>query len=195
MTALRTFIAIDLPEELKEQLANVSAVLKEKANKLPIRWVPIENIHLTIKFLGDVSEANIDMIDATIKSEAGQQEPFEISVGNLGVYPKVNRPRVIWVGVEAPDGLFTIQRRIEIETAHLGYSKDSKKYSPHLTLGRVARKATSLEVREISSWLSAEKVGFLGAVRVDEIHLILSKFHPDGMLYKKISSSPLGRVK
>ena len=105
MSVIRSFIAIDLPVELHESLQQVSDKIGEQLDRAPIRWVRVPNIHLTLKFLGDVSENNIPMINEILQAEAAHAKPFEISVGGFGVFPNITRPRVIWVGVEAPEEL------------------------------------------------------------------------------------------
>jgi 2'-5' RNA ligase len=98
---------------------------------------------------------------------------------------------VLWAGVEAPDDLYTLQRRIEAEAARLGYAPDKREFNPHLTLGRVSRNANPRQIREISEKLRQYKVGFLGAARIHEVHLFRSDLTPEGAVYTKIFSAPL----
>jgi 2'-5' RNA ligase len=191
MSVIRAFIAIDLPVEIHHKLEQASGHLTQQLNNLPLRWVPITNIHLTLKFLGEVSETNVETITEIIESEAIVQPPFEISIGGLGVYPNNRRPRVIWVGIEAPECLTKLQRRIDIEVARLGYARDKRSFSPHLTLGRVSRNASYKDIRKISKRLRNEKLGFLGVARVNDIHLYRSDLNPDGAVYSKLYSSSL----
>ena len=191
MTVIRAFIAVELPEELHKKLANISSSLNEQLENLPIRWVPAENIHLTLKFLGDVSQANVDMITKILQTIAHQHKIFELSVGGFGVFPNFNRPRVLWVGIEAPDELLHLQHRIEAEAARLGYAPDERAFSPHLTLGRVSRNANPQEVRQISEVLRRQKLGFLGAARISQIHLFRSDLQQGGAVYTQLFSAPL----
>ena len=193
MSVVRSFIAIDLPDSLFGQLEQVSDNLQELLEGMPIRWIAVPNIHLTLKFLGDVSEKNIPMIKEILKTEAASHKHFEISVGGFGVFPNFTRPRVIWVGVEAPDELENLQRRIDLETARLGYVPDRRKYNPHLTLGRVSRNANPKEVRSISAVLRKQRVGFLGAVRISEVNLFRSDLGPRGAVYTKMFTAPIGQ--
>jgi len=193
MSVVRSFIAIDLPDSLFGQLEQVSDNLQELLEGMPIRWIAVPNIHLTLKFLGDVSEKNIPMIKEILKTEAASHKHFEISVGGFGVFPNFTRPTVIWVGVEAPDELENLQRRIDLETARLGYVPDRRKYNPHLTLGRVSRNANPKEVRSISAVLRKQRVGFLGAVRISEVNLFRSDLGPRGAVYTKMFTAPIGQ--
>ncbi|HKJ28097.1 MAG TPA: RNA 2',3'-cyclic phosphodiesterase [Anaerolineales bacterium] len=191
MSVIRSFIAVDLPESLFDSLSETSAQLQEMLDGMPIRWVPIENIHLSLKFLGDVSERNVSMLKEILQGEADNHNTFEISVGGFGVFPNVLRPRVIWVGVEAPDELVNLQRRIDMETARLGYAPDQREFTPHLTFGRVSRNASSNQVRKVSSLLRNFNLGFLGAARIEEVSLFRSDLGPDGAVYSKIYSAKL----
>ena len=186
MSVIRSFIAIDLPDSLNAALEKASEQLQDLLGGLPVRWVPVQNIHLTLKFLGDVSENNIPMIEAIVRTEAAQHRIFEISVGGFGVFPNTARPRVLWVGVESPDELINLQRRIDIESARLGYAPDQRVFSPHLTFGRVSRNASPKQIRKASDQLRNHRIGFLGAARIENVTLFRSDLGPDGAVYSKI---------
>jgi 2'-5' RNA ligase len=192
MSVVRAFVSIDLPSEVLQCLEDVRLNLTQDLGKAPIRWVPVKNIHITLKFLGDVSESNIDMLTDILASTAGGIKPFEISIGGLGVYPKPHRPRIIWVGVEAPPELMVAQRSIEAEMARLGYAPEKRPFSPHLTLGRVSRDSTNHDVRKIADVLKSHTVGYLGSARVKELKLYRSDLRPSGAVYSCLFSAPLG---
>jgi 2'-5' RNA ligase len=191
MSVVRAFIAIDLSPEIHKRLDQVASELKERLAGVPVRWVPVENVHLTLKFLGDVSLTNLEILKKILRSEAGNHLPFEISIGQLGAFPSKRRPRVIWVGVEAPQELMDLQRAIESETTRLGYARDRREFSPHLTLGRISRNANSADLRQIGEVLRNYKVGFLGATRVKEVHLFRSDLQPGGAVYTSLLNVPL----
>ena len=191
MSVIRAFIAIELSPEIQNRIEEVTGELKQRLHNVPVRWVPVKNIHLTLKFLGDVSLSNLEVLTKILKSEASSRVPFEISIGDLGAFPSMRRPRVIWVGVEAPPELQAVQRGIEMETARLGYAREERPFTPHLTLGRVSRGATSQDSRRIAEVLSTYQVGFLGATRVQAVHLFKSDLQPGGAVYAKLFSAPL----
>ncbi len=191
MTVIRAFIAIELPAEIQQRLDQISAQLKQRLDSLPVRWVPGHNMHLTLKFLGDVSVANVGILDEVLQSEAASFRSFEISVGGIGAFPNSQRPRVIWVGIEAPPDLTTLQANLENRLARLGYSREERPFSPHLTLGRVSRSASSGDVRQIGEAVQACRVGFLGAACVQEIHLYKSDLKPGGSVYTCLFSANL----
>ena len=191
MSVIRSFIAVDLPDSLHDALCKTSDQLQQMLDGLPVRWVPIENIHLSLKFLGDVYEKNIPVLKEILHAEAVSHTIFEISVGGFGVFPNVFRPRVIRVGVEAPDELINLQHRIDMETARLGYAPDQRDFTPHLTFGRVSRNASPIQVRKVSNELRNFNLGFLGAARISEISLFRSDLGPDGAVYSKMYSAKL----
>jgi 2'-5' RNA ligase len=186
MNVIRSFIAVDIPEDILNQVNQAADALKKRLDKSPVRWVPIHNIHLTIKFLGDVSTANIEIVERILQSEASQYQSFEISVGGLGAFPSKHRPRVIWIGIKASADMADFKRNIDLEIARLGYNREKRDFSPHLTLGRVSRNANLNELVNIGEVLSNAKVGFLGATRIKEVHLYKSDLKPNGATYTKL---------
>ena len=191
MAVVRAFIAIELPDDIQQRLEQVSDNLQTEMQALPIRWVAVNCAHLTLKFLGDVSENSVQMISKILKTEAAQVKPFDVSVGSLGVFPNMRRPRVIWVGVEAADELHTLQRRIESEVARIGYAPEEREFSPHITVGRVSRNTSHRELREIAEVLQRQKLGFIGTGHVEAVHLFRSDLKPSGAVYTKLFSAPL----
>jgi len=191
MEVIRAFIAINLSADVLERIEQVALDLKKRMNSVPIRWVPTENIHLTLKFLGNVSTANLELLKDILGNVASNHHECDISVGGIGVFPKPHNPRVIWVGMEVPQELFNLQREIEIETARLGYSREHRPFSPHLTFGRVSRNASTEDVHIIAEILENYKVGFLGATRVRTVYLFRSDLKPEGAEYTPIHSAAL----
>jgi 2'-5' RNA ligase len=189
MSVIRAFIAVNLPKDIHDCLEYVSGQLKEQIGDVPVRWITPQNIHLTLKFLGDVSLNNIDVLTEMLVSEAALIKPMVISIGGLGAYPKMRSPRVIWVGVEAPPELETLQKGIDTQAARIGYAPDRRPFSPHLTLGRVSRNATPQEVRKIGDVLGSQKIGFLGVARIRAVHIFGSDLKPSGAVYTQLFSA------
>jgi 2'-5' RNA ligase len=191
MSVIRAFIAIDLSLDIQHRLDDVLQNYKSQLANIPIRWVAATNIHLTLKFLGDVSLSNLNILTDMIQAEISAHHQFDISVGGSGAFPNIRQPRVIWVGVEAPPALNAIQNGIETTTTRLGYTREERAFSPHLTLGRVSRNATSQDVKAISKVLEVTRVGFLGATCVEKVYLYRSDLQPTGAVYTQIFSSSL----
>jgi 2'-5' RNA ligase len=148
-------------------------------------------MHLTLKFLGDVSSENIGMVERILQSEAAKRPVMEIGIGGIGAFPKTRHPRVIWIGIEAPSELFDLRRGIEDGVARLGYNYDKYDFTPHLTLGRISRKASATDVRAVGNVLHDFQVGFIGVARIDAVHLYKSDLHPEGAQYTRLFSASL----
>ena len=195
MSVIRAFIAIEMSSEIKNGLDELSAQLQGQLQGVPVRWMPVKNIHLTLKFLGNVSPANIEVMKKILQAEATKHEVFEVSVGELGAFPSTRRPRVAWVKVQAPQELNALQRGIEDETSKLGYSPEERTFKPHLTLGRVSRNAKAGDVQRFSEVLESHKVGYIGAMCVRSVHLYRSDLKPTGSEYTRLCEAPLGERK
>ena len=192
MNAIRSFIAIELPVSIQNQLDKIIGQLKGPLTSA-VRWVPAHNIHLTLKFLGDVSPGNMDMLMNILRAEVSRQKNFSISIGELGAFPTPHRPRVLWIGVSAPPQLIALARLVEGETQKLGYAAEDRPFSPHLTLGRVSQNASPLQVRQVADALAGMKVGSLGNADVREVVLFKSVLTPKGAEYSallKVSLQP-----
>jgi 2'-5' RNA ligase len=194
MSVIRAFIAISLSEEIYQAIDLVMDVLKVKLPNAPLRWAPARNIHLTLKFLGDVSEAKLDRLQETLQAEVSQHTIFEMSVGHFGAFPSLYKPRVLWIGVgssgstQSVQPLQAIQAGIESQMAGLGYPKEERAFSPHLTLARVARYASAEEVQAISRAISGYEPGLLGTIKVGEVHLYRSELSRAGAVYTRLFS-------
>ncbi len=190
MGLLRTFIAVDIPPGIQQAIQQHVDYLR-KAIGDPVRWVPVQNIHLTLKFLGDVSPSNVDVLTQMLRAEADSCPSFDISVGGLGSFPNSKRPRVLFIGTHAPAGLEALQHGIESAAARLGYEPDLRPFSPHLTIGRVRDTASAADLQRIRKTLEEIKIDSLGTARVDSVHLYKSDLKPGGSVYTKLFSAPL----
>lgn len=194
MSLLRAFIAVEIPSTIQNSIHDSTAGLRKTLGDGLIRWVPPHNVHLTLKFLGDVSSASLDLIKQMLTAEAGQHSCFEMQVEGIGSFPNSRRPRVIWVGLHAPAALESLQRGIESASARLGYTPEEKSFSPHLTIGRVKQNLSAPEIQRIRAALEETKIGLLGIVHVDAVHLFKSDRQPSGSVYTRLFSAPIGKV-
>jgi RNA 2',3'-cyclic 3'-phosphodiesterase len=193
MGLLRAFLASELPPALQDSIYNATADLRQALPDGLIRWVPAHNVHLTLKFLGDVSPSSLDLIKQMLTTEAAQFPAFDVQVEGLGCYPNVRRPRVLWVGLTAPAELASLQRAIEAGAARLGYESEERDFSPHLTIGRVRQNASSADLHKIRTALEECRVGLLGRAHVDAVHLFKSELRPEGSIYTRLFTAPLYR--
>lgn len=191
MSLLRAFIAIQIPAAIQGAIQEQTSDLRRALGSALIRWVPPQNIHLTLKFLGDISPANVALLTQMLTQEAKQYPPFDIRVSGIGSYPTSRRPRVIWIGIHAPAVLASLQHGIESTSARLGYAPEYRAFSPHLTIGRVKQNVSQTEMLKIRSALEGTTVGELGSARIDSVHLYKSDLQPGGPIYTRLFSAPL----
>jgi len=190
MNLLRAFIAVEIPLSIRQAVCNATSNLQKELNSL-VRWVPLENMHLTLKFLGDVSPANVDMLTQMISAEADLFECFELLFDGLGSFPSPKRPRVIFIGIQAPAVLNALHRGIESASRRLGYETEERDFSPHLTIGRVKQNVAAPEQQVIRRALEGTKIVSLGTARIDSVHLYKSDLKPTGSVYTRLYSAPL----
>ncbi|MFZ1043534.1 MAG: RNA 2',3'-cyclic phosphodiesterase [Anaerolineales bacterium] len=192
MSLLRAFVAVEIPSSLQRTIQeSISGLWKTLGNDL-VRWVPAQNVHLTLKFLGNVSSSNLDLIKQMMTTEVAQHPCFEMQVEGIGSFPNSRRPRVIWVGLHAPAALESLQHGIESASARLGYTSEEKSFSPHLTVGRVKQNLSAAEIQRIGAALEETKIGPLGLVHVDAAHLFKSDLQPNGSVYTRLFSAKCG---
>lgn len=188
---IRSFIAIELPREIQTALDGVTRRLAQGG--LPVRWVRAGNIHLTMKFLGEIRQAQVEEIIRVLQAEARQHKPFSFLVEGVGMFPNPRRPRVVWVGVKAPPELAILHRGIEAACEKLGFPPEDRGFSPHLTLGRVAQSAQPDDFRRLAELVSITTVGRLGEVRTDGLSLFKSELRPGGAVYSLMFHARLGQ--
>ena len=191
MRLLRAFIAVEIPPEIHKAIEHEIAPLRAALSPSLVRWVSTDNIHLTIKFLGDISPANVDMLTQMLNTEVSQHPAFKIQFGGSGVFPNPKRPRVIWIGLQAPAELGALQHGLEAATAKLGYPVEKRPFSPHLTIGRVKPNINSTGIQKIEKALAETKIGSLGSARINAVHLFKSDLKPTGAVYTKLHAAPL----
>jgi len=192
--AIRAFIAIKLPDEIRQKLDEIEKEIQMRAGESAhkaVRWVPASNMHLTLKFLGEVSAGNLQTLSGMVQNEAARHAAFEFRIAGLGAFPNIRRPRVIWVGAEAHTRLTALQKAIESGANSLGYPPEERPYSPHLTLGRISQNARPEEIAQVARALQEVKVGELGTVRVNCINLFHSDLRPSGAVYTVLREFPL----
>ncbi|MFT3893654.1 MAG: RNA 2',3'-cyclic phosphodiesterase [Anaerolineales bacterium] len=186
---MRAFIAVEIPHEIQQAIYKAISNFRQATGSL-IRWVPPENMHLTLKFLGDVSASNVEMLTQMLRAEADSSHCFDIRVGGLGSFPSLRRPRVIYIGIQAPAGLEALHHGVESASRRLGYESEERAFSPHLTIGRVKQDASASDQQKIRLALENIHIDSLGTARVDSVHLFKSELKPSGSVYTKLFSAP-----
>ena len=180
--SIRVFVCIEVPAPIQQRIGGLQAQLR--ATGVQISWTKASNIHLTIKFLGDVATSRIPAITEGINKAASVIGSFKIEVAGTGCFPSERNPRVLWVGIrEVPDALKQLHSSIENELASRGFAREPKKFSPHLTIGRVRNPqgASGLAQELIATGFEAEEFN------VSAVTLMQSKLNPAGSIYTPIS--------
>jgi len=190
---LRTFIAIELDDQVLRALAAVQSKLEAAAPPRSVRWVRPEGIHLTLKFLGDTPAARLEEVQRALAAAAARVAPFSFSLEGLGCFPHTRRPRNVWVGVQEPTGtLRALWRAVEAQVAPLGWPTEARGFQPHLTLGRVQRHVSSADLRALGELVERSNVGRLDGMTVRAVSFISSDLKPTGAVYTTLAQVALG---
>ena len=180
----RAFIAIDLPESVKSFLSEAQEALKLYGFR--VKWVRPQNIHLTLKFLGDTATADINKIAGAIMLAARGCPAIYLAARGIGVFPNVRRPRVIWAGLDGQlEILANLQQTLDAQLADVGFARDSRAFKSHLTLGRVRGKIAPDRIKTaIDKLKDFESESF----EIDEIILFKSELRPTGAVYTRVQA-------
>ena len=191
MNQIRTFIALDFPLSILDPIEQQTKRLRQTLGNEVIRWVLTHNMHLTLKFLGNVPVSHLEFLKQMLAQATDSITQFDLQIGGIGSFPNSNRPRVLWVGIHAPAALSNLQKAIEEGAKRLGYEKEERPFSPHLTLGRVRQGLDGKDLQKISNALSSIQLGKIGIARVDSVHIYKSDLNSEGSVYTKLFSTPL----
>jgi 2'-5' RNA ligase len=188
---LRAFIAIDLPQSIQNSITKETAGLQKILGIQTIRWAPIHNIHLTLKFLGNIPETHIDFLKQILIKTADLHSAFDLQIQSIGSFPSLKLVRIIWLGVQSSAGLMSVQKNVEEAVSKLGYEKEARKFSAHLTLGRVKQNIHPSDLQKIREVLTHFQLGKIDPARVDSVHLYQSDLNAEGSVYTKLFSAKL----
>jgi len=191
MEQIRSFIAIELPGELKSGLSQLQAQLKA-AGHAPVKWVDPYSSHLTLKFLGNIAADRVDEITRVMEAAAREISPFHLEVRGLGAFPNLRRVQVVWVGVGGEvEQLGQLQRSIESGLAPLGFAPESREFRPHLTIARLRERASLDEQQSFGQLIGSTGFETVYRFGVDSVNLMRSQLTREGAIYTRISSARL----
>jgi len=191
MEPIRSFIAIELPDELKLALTRLQTSLKQVAPPV-VKWVEARGIHLTLKFLGNVSSDRINDIIQVMEQSARGIPPFQLEAKNVGAFPNLKRPQVLWVGVSGQlDRLSQLQQRIETNLVPLDFAAEQRPFTAHLTLARIREQASSHERQRLGEFVVAAKFDTAYTIAVNSVSLMRSELTREGAIYSRIGSVQL----
>lgn len=186
---MRLFIAINFPDKVKQTLGSFIDDLR----RIPLdaKWVEVENLHLTVQFLGNAPAEQVPAIVSVLHCSVEGIPSFSLALEGVGVFPSVERPRVLWVGVSGETALlFRLHRRVQEEVDLLGYEAEKRRFSPHLTLARLKSLIGFPALWEMAASLG-ERYGKFGLVKFSSVELMQSELEPKGPKYSILARIPL----
>ena len=185
---MRLFFAIELGDELLDALEEAATLLRAEAPELA--WVGREQRHLTLKFLGDVEEADAPKLAVAADRAAARHAPLEMTIGEVGAFPNFRRARVVWMGVQQDARLELLHHDLELACEQEGFEVEGRPFRPHVTLARVRAPLPIDRLRALAR--VARSVRTRATVRVERITLFESTLSPSGARYRRIHAAPLG---
>ena len=180
MSEIRAFLAIDLDDDLKPKINKIIREFKKIDTR--IKYVELQNLHLTLKFFGDIDTNGLDVLKDAISRVACDFEPFDIKLKGCGAFPNTNRIKVIWVGIDDDTVLKELHDKLDKEFVKLGFDKD-KKFSTHLTIGRMK---SGKNKNQVKSTIEEFEEFEIGEMEVSSISLKKSKLTPAGPIYEDV---------
>ena len=180
----RVFCAVELPELVRARLEDHVSRLRKEVLDAAASWSRVENIHLTLKFFGNVEVKQIARISEAAERVVKQFSTFQIAVGETGVFPRASRPQVLWISVSDPSRQLTaLQEKLENECAAEGFLKENRAYRPHLTIARLRKAEGARQLAETHLRMPFEPV----EIEVKEIVVFRSELSPKGSKYTPVS--------
>ena len=180
---IRSFIAIELPQNVKNELTQLEDELESPDHRF-VKWVNPRAIHLTLKFLGNVPLKQIPEISNAIERASKGIPPLHLQIASLGVFPNANRPRVLWVGIKGEtDSLQGLQRKIDSALVSLGFTEEKRPFTPHLTLARVREGASIIDRKGFGELVMSINFESKHPISVEALNLIKSQLTPEGAIY------------
>lgn len=184
---MRTFIGIGLPADLRRAIA--LAIAPHRGRLGPVAWVAEENLHVTLKFLGEVAPGRIPEVEACLAESAGAAPPFDFSVRGMGAFPSETAPRVLWAGLREPLELVgKLQQNMEEILSGAGFPREGRAFHPHVTVGR-ARGVLPGKARDAFFAALADRP--FGAAKASSFQLYESRLAPGGAKYSVLRDFPL----
>ncbi|HKQ73008.1 MAG TPA: RNA 2',3'-cyclic phosphodiesterase [Blastocatellia bacterium] len=184
---MRTFIAIEIPSEIKSALTALQNELRRAG--ADVNWTKPENFHLTLIFLGEVDERRIGEVETVCVDSAREFRPFALSLGATGVFPNSRQPRVLWAGLSGEiEKTAELKRRLEEKLEQIGFEREGKEFQPHLTIGRMKSNRKTRELLALADLRPLPALSFT----VSDIVLMRSELHPTGARYSTIARASLG---
>ena len=192
--SIRTFIAMELSELAKARIEQAIGSMKSQGLS-GVRWVKPDGMHLTLKFLGGIAPPMAEKVTQAIQEACQGAKPFNLALSHTGAFPNLERPRVLWVGLSGDlEPLRELHGQIESQILRLGFPAETRRFSPHVTLGRVRDGVSSRERRLIGETLGRITVEDVPPWRVETVNLMKSTLTPAGAIYTPLTKTLLSQV-
>jgi 2'-5' RNA ligase len=183
---MRLFVAIEFDEPVRRRLVDVQDRLRRAADG--VRWIPGEQLHVTVKFLGEVRDDRLAEVSGALEAAAADVSPFSIRIAECGCFPPRGGVRIVWVGAaQAPEPLLACVQSVEGQMQRIGFPKEHKRFSPHVTIGRVREDRSAGAIR---SAVSAQRIEPIEQP-VNSMTLMSSVLSPKGPTYSPVSRAAL----
>jgi 2'-5' RNA ligase len=188
---IRSFIAIELPEEVKTGLRRIQTELKLPEHTF-VKWVAPDGIHLTLKFLGNISPQKVAEITSVMEQASQGLGTFRLEITEVGAFPNMRQPRVLWVGIRGEvDKLVAWQQRIDNGLMPLGFAKEARAFTPHLTLARLREGCSPGDRRDFGEMVAKTPVEVNYKFNVASLNLMKSQLLPGGAVYNRLAEVKL----
>jgi 2'-5' RNA ligase len=183
----RTFVAVQIDRPIQRRAA--ALVDRLSRSEARVRWVDPSRLHFTLKFLGEVATTELHEVCQAVARGASRLAPFSVEVCGAGAFPRIDRPRTLWLGVgEGADQMIELAVAIDLELAELGFAREGRSFVPHLTLGRVRGGAP---LAALGAAVTAAADYPAGKLIVQQAMVLASRLQPDGPEYDALASAPL----
>lgn len=183
---MRVFFAIPLSDPLRESIYSESGLIKKSLLHDPIKWVPKNNLHITLKFLGDVTPTICEKYCDHLSEVIEKSTAYELTLSGIGVFPNLTKPRIVWVGCNLPNSLLNLFRTIENVGLQLGFLPENRPFSAHITIGRLRYDFPAGDKSEFESGVKRRSKLFFGTLHVDHFCLFKSELNPTGPVYSPL---------
>ena len=191
---IRSFIAIELPLELKTILGSFQNEMTSAGGSF-VKWVSPDSIHITLRFLGNIFTEKVEAISSAIGQACAETGPFTLETGELGGFPNLNQPRVLWVGLQGDiEQVKSLQMSIDNNLVKLGFDKEKRGFTPHITLARMRDTARPVDRRKFGERATNIHFDFRYKIEVESVNLMRSQLLPAGAVYSRLTKLKLGNT-
>lgn len=185
---MRAFFCLEIPKRIQNEMAKLSEEISQPAY---VKWVNSENLHITLKFLGEIESGQLPKIKETAHEVTTQLSGFDMNIDKLGSFPSQSYPKVVWLGSSSePKKIHRLHDRLETDLENMGFSREDRDYVPHVTLGRTKEK-NDRKIKDFGKKIGSFSMDKCWNVKVDELTLMKSDLRRSGPVYTPVVKLPL----